>query len=178
MTNPLNDFGNVSNIVADAIGKPGQRHFCLQVSATDGRSATLWLEKEQLFELAIALTRLISNIEELQNLSEVSERETVPQTTPLGPKDMHLEFKAESLTLSYRKELNLFALAVYVAESSDENDPPDLYLTAEASVMEAMIDGALEVCAAGRPLCSLCNAPIGEESHICPKQNGYARFGI
>jgi uncharacterized repeat protein (TIGR03847 family) len=178
MTKPLNDFGKVSNVVADAIGKPGQRHFCLRVSVPDGRSATLWLEKEQLFELAIALTRLISDIEELQDSDQVSECETMSQTTPLGTKDLHLEFKAEDLSLSYRKELNLFALAVYVAESSDEDDAPDLYLTAETSVMEAMADGALEVCAAGRPLCSLCNAPIGEESHICPKQNGYARFGI
>ena len=178
MTKPLHDFSKVSNIVADAIGKPGQRHFCLQVSVPDGRSATLWLEKEQLFELAIALTRLMSDIDELPDSSQISERETVSQTTPLGAKDMHLELKAETVTLSYRKELNLFALAVYVAESSDEDDAPDLYLTAEASVMEAMADGALEVCAAGRPLCSLCNAPIGEESHICPKQNGYARFGI
>ena len=160
-----------STAIEVAWPRSGRNIVRLEVVDNDGASSGF-------IETWVQVENVPPHIDELPDSSQISERETVSQTTPLGAKDMHLELKAETVTLSYRKELNLFALAVYVAESSDEDDAPDLYLTAEASVMEAMADGALEVCAAGRPLCSLCNAPIGEESHICPKQNGYARFGI
>src|SRR4030043_1671600 len=55
---PLLDFGNVSGLEAEAIGEPGQRTFRLRVSS-DQRTASLWMEKEQLQALALALMRLL-----------------------------------------------------------------------------------------------------------------------
>ena len=51
------DLGFCSEIRAESIGEPGHRHFRVLAKAEYG-SVILWLEKEDLFELAMTIKRL------------------------------------------------------------------------------------------------------------------------
>ena len=45
---------------AQAIGEPGHRTFRLMVESSDGRAAALWVEKEQLQALGLAVEQLLA----------------------------------------------------------------------------------------------------------------------
>ena len=54
-------FGPVIFVGAEAVGIPGQRRFRLKAMAEDGRSAMLWLEKEQLIALGDAIETVLND---------------------------------------------------------------------------------------------------------------------
>ena len=54
-------FGALSRVNVEAIGVPGQRTFRL-VLESGPASASLWLEKEQLYQLAIYIQEIISSL--------------------------------------------------------------------------------------------------------------------
>ena len=57
------DFEQVNTIVADAVGKPGNRTFFIQ--ARQGRqTATLTMEKQQVAALAASILQLLEELEE------------------------------------------------------------------------------------------------------------------
>src|ERR1700686_1122002 len=55
------DLGPVNVIGADAVGGPGQRRFRLYAQAGT-RSVIMWMEKEQLTRLSLALDRAMAQI--------------------------------------------------------------------------------------------------------------------
>src|SRR4030042_1588088 len=70
---PLLEFGRVNSREAEAIGEPGQRTFRLRVSSGQ-RTASLWLEKEQLQALALALMRLPGQMGQAEIIPAAGER--------------------------------------------------------------------------------------------------------
>jgi hypothetical protein len=63
MADPKNEFTQVTKLLLEAIGNPGSRTFRILVDSGSS-SATVWLEKEQLLQLAVAIQELISNVPE------------------------------------------------------------------------------------------------------------------
>ena len=71
------DFNPVSAIVADAVGRPGQRTFFLQ--ARQGADmATLVMEKEQVAALATSIMQLLEELEKERADLPAVEEETAP----------------------------------------------------------------------------------------------------
>jgi uncharacterized repeat protein (TIGR03847 family) len=167
------DLGLIAQIKADAQGVPGQRKFRLLVEAQRG-SACLWLEKEQLLQLGIAIKRLIAEMSQeepsipLENLStqysdnsdiEISERDR--------------DLTVDTITLGHDQGQDLFLLAVQGADTDDER-LQGVRFWAEGQQLDALADEAFEVCASGRPLCPLCGVPINSnEDHVCSRSNGH-----
>jgi hypothetical protein len=56
-------FGPASRLQAQAIGEPGHRTFRLLVESDDGRAAALWVEKEQLQALGLAVEQLLAEFQ-------------------------------------------------------------------------------------------------------------------
>lgn len=174
MTQAHNDFGRVASLKADAIGEPGQRIFRLLVEAADGRSAILLVEKEQLFNLALAFMRLMVSVgsqggkpeEVIDAMAEIGE--------PLARSDqrLDLDLRQGSLAAGYDERQALYVITGSETESSEEVRS-DVRLMADRATVDALAEEAIRVCAAGRPPCPLCSAPLGPEPHICPKQNGH-----
>jgi uncharacterized repeat protein (TIGR03847 family) len=172
----------VSNLEAEAIGTPGQRSFRLRISS-GGRTASAWLEKEQLQALALALMRL---------LVQMGQPEYIPAAgavaNPLSafPEKPSLDFKVGHLGLGLDhadESIVLFAYDVESEEDPEEETEPEqeeseqaeAVLSCRASPAQcrdlvAMIEG---VVAAGRPICHLCLAPIDPEGHVCARSNGH-----
>ena len=173
MTESHNQFGHITSFKADAIGQPGERRFRLLAEAADGRTAVLWLEKEQLFNLAVALKRLMAVAErDVEGLGA----DTVGMEEMPGPLVQDLDIQVDRLAVQYNGPQKQVVITAYSVESPEDADLPDVSLVADLTDVSAFADQALQLCAAGRPLCPLCGAPMGPEPHICPRHNGHGQL--
>ena len=174
------EFGRVSSLKADAVGEPGSRRFRLLVESRDGRAANLWMEKEQLFNLGVALKRIIAAVE------EEGQKHTAEQSPAEGQGELAagtsypVEFQVARLAVGYDERTTLFTIAAHASEEEGEGEEeeekesaPAISLTAVRQEVDALADAAFQVCAAGRPRCALCGVSMGPERHICPKHNGH-----
>ena len=167
------DFTRISRLEPESIGEPGKRTFRI-VAESDSSTAYIWLEKEQLFQLALAIHQLLSTILEGEDAAAAvnapEEREVDPLT--------RIEFQSGRLALRYSESQGMFVIEAHDVEGPDvlsEDAPPDIALWASRVKVEGFANWALKVCAAGRPLCPLCGAPIDSKrlgGHRCPRVNG------
>ncbi len=168
MTKPKNEFVHLTVLKAEAIGEPGRRTFRI-VADSDSGSAAMWLEKEQLLQLALGIHQLLAL------LSEGGKAEGSPSPTSVeAGGGTSLEFKVGKLILGHDGGSGLFLLDVHETEAEDE--PPMVRVWSGRPQISAFADDALKVCAAGRPLCPLCGGPINPDGHSCPRVNGHHRL--
>lgn len=165
MPSTKNDLGRAITLTADAVGEPGSRRFRLLVEAQHG-SACLWLEKEQLFQLAIAIQQLLSTMD----ATGTGERTSLPARSG----DAYHEFQVGRLMISEEVRGPILNL---LAKDQDDEDSAEATVGTLVDIdqLKALSERALAVCAAGRPRCPLCGTPMGPEGHQCARTNGYHR---
>jgi len=184
MSRAAYDFGRVELLDAEAIGKPGRRRFRL-IARAHGRTASLWIEREQLQALADALDQLLAQLaggEVLRTLIPTQAPETpgAPADFPAQP---DVEFQVGELSLGYDEHDNLLAILATPLELVGEEEEGEMrvrrnsepgfaarFSRDQATTLSQHIQGILT---SGRPRCTLCGAPLGPEPHACPKQNGH-----
>ena len=154
---------------AEAIGEPGQRRFRLIVG-TPGDIISLWMEKEQLSALGVAIEQLLEQLREARLIHGAVEPEPAPSPTavPLGGS----EYLVSKMAIGFDEERTLVALFAHDVEQEDDGEP---IFSGRATLTnaKALADRIVEVVAAGRPRCPRCGAPIGPEGHVCPHENGH-----
>ncbi len=160
------EFETVDQLLAQAIGVPGKRTFFIQ-GGRRGTYVRLWLEKEQLQMLALAIEQLLAS----QEPSGTATRATEP-LEPDAEQPLADEYKVGRLGLGYDERRDLVVLFAY-EEEAEERASPSATLCATRGQAQAFSKQAAEVCAAGRPLCPLCGGPIDPDGHVCPKANGH-----
>ena len=175
-------FGPATRLQAQALGQPGQRTFRLLVENLDGRSACLWLEKEQLQALGLAVEQLIA--EAPGRLASASKPGPQPAAESFPPNPT-IEFNVGRLALGQdESELEQgprFVLLAYDAESAwaeDQEEPPRLATfscRATRDQLRAVSRSIADVVAAGRPRCPLCGEPLENvtQVHGCVRTNGH-----
>ena len=169
---PVNyPLGPLSSIYAETFGEPGRRTFRLILKAGTA-NISIWLEKEQLFQLGVSLQEAVRRLS--------AEQQAGP-STPAGPEwsgeELSLEFKARQMLLKYETSGNAFYLEAHEGDDEDqEQDQKGASVSCGLSISQslALAEEALKICAAGRPPCFLCGLPIDPEGHICPRANGHA----
>ena len=57
MAGPINEFTQVTKFIPETFGEPGMRTFRINVDS-ESSTANIWLEKEQLAELSMAMLQL------------------------------------------------------------------------------------------------------------------------
>lgn len=176
-------LGAATSIEALTFGEPGQRTFNLDVHSGQAH-CSVWLEKEQLLQLAVHLRDSVDRIskEDREKGSDLREESWTGA-------ELTVDFKAGQMLLTYDQSSNAFYLQAYEretdeprdaeapqaetpqAEESGETESVGFWITiAQASVLA---EEALKICAAGRPTCFLCGQPINPEGHACPRANGH-----
>lgn len=172
-------FGPATRLQAQAVGEPGHRTFRLLVESDDGRAAALWVEKEQLQALGLAVEQLLA---EFQGSSGArSPRQPAVETFPPNPT---VDFKVGRLALGQdESELESgprYVLLVYDLEGSgsEEEDPGQratFVCRATREQLRILTRGIADVVAAGRPRCPLCGEPMDskDKPHGCVRSNGY-----
>lgn len=159
-------FGALERVSPEAIGAPGHRTFRINVESGVA-SAKLWLEKEQLYQLATHIQEIITSLS--SDLRAGSSQSPEPQWDGAIT---NLDFKAGKLALGHDGSSNCFLLMSHDVEEA-EGSPATLSFWLTLSQGEELATEALKVCAAGRPLCQLCGQPINPEGHMCPRSNGH-----
>ena len=108
------DFGRVSRLEAEAIGEPGQRTFRLRVSSGE-HTASLWLEKEQLQALALALMRLLVQMGQPEYIPAAG---TAPKPLSPFPEQPSLDLKVGRLGLGLDQTEGNIVLFAYEGEEA------------------------------------------------------------
>ena len=158
-------LGALSSVTAEAIGEPGNRTFRL-VLESGSASAYIWLEKNQLYQLAIHIQTIISS------LPADSAREGSAPEPKWPGETVNLDFKVGKMAIGHDATSNsLLLLAHDVEEEDEETATVSGWLVLKQG--EGLAEEALRVCAAGRPRCFLCGQPIDPDGHMCPRSNGH-----
>jgi len=166
------NLGAARSVAAEAFGRPGRRTFRLAAEAGRAQSY-IWLEKEQLLQLGIYLQRALEQLGE-----SARSRASNPGETPWRGDAMSHEFPARQMQLQYDRDANCFLVHAF---EGDEDDPDagahtsvSFWMTMEQAAALAL--ECLRICAAGRPPCFLCGAPIDPGGHRCPRPSSHAVF--
>ena len=167
-------LGSLSHIEPRTFGEPGHRTFHLAIEA--GRAvATVWLEKEQLFQLGLGLQ------EATQSLGAEERDKPGGSVAPeWSGEELSLDFKAGQMSLEYNRESDSFRMTAYELQTEESEKPPEDASSVSFSITMVqaakVAEEALRICAAGRPRCFLCALPIDPEGHVCPRSNGHTVF--
>ena len=154
----------VGSLTAEAIGEPGSRTFRI-IAGGGGGHAMIWLEKEQLFQLALAIQQI---------LASSSEEDAGPNDAPEGGAGVSLDFKVGKLALGRDGRTGLFMIDAHDLEEEDE-ESATVRVWANSRMVREFSEEAMRVCAAGRPICPLCGSSINPDGHGCSRVNGRAK---
>ena len=152
------DLGVCALLEPEYVGAPGKRMFRVRASGENG-SALLWLEKEELYELALAIKRMLRS-------PQLSTGEPVESATVRA--DVDFNCKVTALSLGHDRGSGRYMILAQVSEEEDDA----IALWAEQDVMDWLADRAFEVHDAGRARCVFCGGPVSEgKEHACPRAN-------
>lgn len=159
-------FGPIQFVGAEAIGVPGQRRFRLTAMAEDGRSAMLWMEKEQLNALGDAIETVLKD----EGIEMRPRPWDDPGGEPVFPLRADIEFRLGQLSMGVDRERR--EIVVIGAPANGEAGQP-VSLSFSYELGARLRSRITVVLAAGRPPCPLCGGPMDPSGHICPKRNGH-----
>jgi uncharacterized repeat protein (TIGR03847 family) len=178
------ELGRIRVLGADAVGKPGERRFRLFVQTARG-SAIMWMEKEQLNSLSLALDRAVAQLTEGQVLRTEARagEQATPGQMPAGfPRTPDYELQVGQMKLGYDEEGEAFALsAVGMEIVLDSNEEPVVMMKEDDAISflfsqedaQELSTAITAVISSGRPVCPLCHAPLDGGPHACVQQNGH-----
>jgi uncharacterized repeat protein (TIGR03847 family) len=167
------DFGKAELLEPEAIGEPGSRVFRLRVMS-ETEAASLWLEKEQLAALALAIRQLLEQTEDDERPSEA--REPARPTRPF-PLNAEIDFKLDRLGIGYDERQRMVTIFAY-AMNLEEDDPPTFACQLSLDQCEAFAESAEATVKAGRPICLLCGVAIEGGKHKCLHRNGHSTLSV
>ena len=163
MNNAEYDFGQISKLSAESIGEPGQRTFHIIIESKNESCAIIWMEKEQLFNMAVALKRTVSTIEVESPSNSIKHFEDQPPSNIVP--NIQVEFKASELEVGYDKDTDLYFVSFYDINEFDIDTPKVNFYT-DGDIIDRLAEDSFAICAAGRPLCPLCLVPTKDSSCI------------
>lgn len=165
------DFEVVTSLEPDAVGQPGQRRFRLVVE-NDNRTAFLWMEKEQLQALGLAVDQMLTPIKPVWSSAPSAPAEPTPSPGQPGP--ANVEVHVGRMGLGYDENTKLFIIVAHDAES-DAEEPPTFRCMVSRSTLARLSDKISALTAAGRARCPLCGQPLEGGAHFCPGSNGHSK---
>lgn len=162
------DFGRVPYLQADWVGRPGERFFRL-LARKGAQSACLWLEKEELQALALAIDQLLG-LPPQTTIARIGATEPVADF----PEDPSVEFKIGRLGVGQQEgDEDDYSIVAHATESDPEG-PPTFRCQVSRRQLVALSHQIDQVVAGGRPRCPYCGRflPRGEV-HTCTRRNGH-----
>ena len=162
MPHPTYYLGIIDKIVPSADGDPGERTFLLQLEGIDG-TARLWLEKEQLLELAQVSEHMYDMFNETSNLDTHTQ-----ETSSINLEHTDFECQIGRFSLYHNPEQDLFVIEADEISYGERSGKAIEFLIS-LSQLSNLSSQAFMICAAGRPYCDLCGLPMDPDFHICPR---------
>ena len=162
------EFDEVTHLSAFTVGVPGKRTFFLIVGQKEDW-VRVWLEKEQLETLALAIDQFLFTLS--QKILVSSQETAVTSLSDDIPSGMpSAELEIDQITLGFNQQratLNILAHGL----GPRKEDQAVLHCQTTLAQLKKLGKQARNICAAGRPRCVLCGEPIDPKGHICPMNN-------
>ncbi len=155
--------GNASRVMVEAIGEPGSRRFRL-VARIDAETIVLWMEKQQIQALGIALGQVLETISESSN--------PIDEADGIEPFDFETrrQFRVGRMELGFDEVGDRLVMIAHDIEDPDENRITCRISRRQSQEISSEAD---VIVSAGRPICPLCLEPMGPGPHVCPGLNGH-----
>ena len=165
------DFGVARSVDAQVFGQPGQRTFRLRVIGENGESASLWMEKEQLQALSIALKQMLAQLEYTDEAPAVE--------GGAFPVVADHDFRVGRLGMGFHAADRTVALYTYELGGGDaDDDEPSLRARVTQEQAAGLIAKLDDIVVGGRPICPLCGLPMDATGHACVRSNGHSKQPI
>ena len=169
----MRDFGKADLIEPEAIGEPGKRTFRLRVMSGHD-AASLWLEKEQMAALTLAIHQLLD-----QTGSEPqAEAESEEAAAGSFPAQDEVDFKIGRLGIGYDEGQRMVVIFAYTMEDAEDDSQPAFACKVSRGQCRTFAQRAEETINAGRPVCVLCGVPLQGGDHKCLRRNGHSDHPI
>ena len=168
MSDATHDFGSIPFLQADWVGKPGERYFRL-LARKGPQTACLWLEKEELQALALAIDQLLG-------LPPQTTIARIDATQPITdfPEEPSVEFKIGRLGVGQQEGAEEEFLILAHDTESDPEGPPTFRCQVSRRQLVALSHQIDRVVAGGRPRCPYCGQYVGRgQPHLCTRRNGH-----
>jgi uncharacterized repeat protein (TIGR03847 family) len=163
------DFGTARAIDARAHGLPGARTFQLRIIGSNNESALLWLEKQQMQALSLALTQVLSQLGKPPRTGEDI------ASFPEGPDH---DFRVGRMAIGFDTANGTVVLHVFDASRGEEEEEPDVQVRITDDACAGLNSRLQEIIAGGRPVCPLCGGPMDRGGHACIRSNGHSEQPI
>ncbi|HWV34088.1 MAG TPA: DUF3090 family protein [Thermomicrobiales bacterium] len=164
--------GDAQRVRVDALGEPGNRRFRL-LAAVAGETHILWMEKQQLQALGLAIEQMLEQLPEGQSLVDES-------ALPVEFDDQtRSQFRVGRMELGFDIAADRIIIAAHDLQQEESDPRPSLNVRVTRNqALEISTDAAVVV-AAGRPRCPMCGSLMTPgEHHVCPEQNGHLPLSI
>jgi uncharacterized repeat protein (TIGR03847 family) len=139
------------------------------VVGAEGETASLWLEKEQMQALSLALKQMLGQLE----------YNSVPPAADAGgfPVTANYDFRVGRMGMGFSPSDRTVVLYLYEVGLEDDDEPTlRVHITQEhCASLGAQLD---EIIAGGRPICPLCGLAIDTAGHSCVRSNGHSKQPI
>jgi uncharacterized repeat protein (TIGR03847 family) len=165
------DFDVARGIDSQSFGQPGQRTFRLRISGASGQSASLWMEKEQMQALSLALKQMLSQLE----------YNTTPPPADVGdfPVVAEHDFRVGRMGMGFNAaDRTVVVYAFELGASDEDDDDPTLRVRLTQEQCAALGVQLEDVISGGRPVCPLCGLPMDPGGHGCVRSNGHSTQAI
>ncbi len=163
------ELGIARGIDAQAFGQPGQRTFRLRVLGSESESVWLWVEKEHLGALGLAIRQLLAQLNYPSEPAAV-EPGQFPET---AQHEFHVGLMAVGFNAADR------TLALQLSELGlGEEEEPTVRVQLTLDHCASLATQIEEIIAGGRPVCVLCGLPIDPSGHVCIRSNGHSKEAI
>lgn len=163
------DFGTARGIDARVYGDPGARTFQLRIIGSNLESASLWMEKQQMQALSLALTQVLTQIGRTNTQSEDI------SGFPDGPDH---DFRVGRMAIGFDTSTGTVVLHVFDVGRDEDEEEPDVQVRVTSDACAGLNTRLQEIIAAGRPQCGLCGAPLDPGGHACIRANGHSKQPI
>ncbi len=164
------EYGLARAIDAQSFGQPGQRTFRLRIVGSGAETASIWLEKEQMQALSLALKQMLAQLD----------YDDEPPTADVGdfPASADHDFRVGRLGMAFQPTDKTVILFTYELGAPEDEEEPTLRMRLSQVQSASLIVNLDDIIAGGRPSCPLCRMPQEASGHACIRSNGHSKQPI
>ena len=162
------DLGTARGVDAKAFGRPGERTFQLRVIGRTEETAVLWLEKQQLQALSLALSQV---------LAQTGGEDTPATDLSFFPDPPDADLHVGRMAGGYDPADKTVVIQAHDLTSDEDGDPDVLMRITSADVAQ-LSTRLKEIVGGGRPTCPLCGVPLDSSGHTCIRSNGHSKESV
>lgn len=160
------EIGLARAIDAQTFGEPGNRTFRLRAIGAEGVSASLWLEKQQVQALEMAIVQVLAQLQ--------YEGESLPLGVADFPEAADHDLKAGRMAVGLDTLGKVVTLYLFEISLPEDVEEPTIAVRLSGGHCAALRGQLRQIIAGGRPVCPLCGVSIDAAGHMCIRANGHS----